>query len=54
MEMDDAETVGAAGLLQAEEIATAIYKRNEVEAATKKDIHIYAGILSLENSLQLH
>ena len=37
MEVDDAQTVGAAGLLDAEAI-TAIYKRNEVEAATKKDI----------------
>ena len=35
MEVDDAQTVGATGLLDAEAI-TAIYKRNEVEAATKK------------------
>ena len=39
VEMDDAQTVGAAGLLEAEAITTAIYKRNEVEAVTRKDIH---------------
>ena len=39
VEMDDAQTVGAAGLLEAEATTTAIYKRNEVEAVTRKDIH---------------
>ena len=53
MEMDDAKTVGAAGLLEAEEIATAIYKRNEVEAATKSDVHT-RELFHLKNSLRLH
>ena len=39
MEINDGQTVGAAGLLEAEATITAIYKRNEVEAATQKDIH---------------
>eukprot|EP00434_Breviolum_minutum_P025963 symbB.v1.2.022953.t1/scaffold2070.1/size90664/1 len=39
MEVDDAQTLGAAGLLEAKAITTAIYKRNEVEAATKDGIH---------------
>ena len=39
MEVDDAQTLGAAGLLEANAITTVIYKRNEVEAATKDGIH---------------
>ena len=36
---DDAKTLGAVGLFEAEVIATVIYKRNNVEAATKADVH---------------
>ena len=39
MEMEDAQTLGAAGLLEAEESTTVIYKRNEAEASTKDDVH---------------
>ena len=39
MEMEDAQTLGAAGLLEAEEPTTVIYKRNEAEASTKDDVH---------------
>ena len=39
MEMDDAQTLGAAGLLEAGATTTVIYKRNEVEASTKRDVH---------------
>ena len=39
MEMDDAQTLEAAGLLDAEATtATVIYKRNEANAAAKKDV----------------
>ena len=36
--MDDAQALGKTGLLEAEATATVIYKRNEVEAATKADV----------------
>ena len=36
--IDDAETLEAAGLLGAESLVTVTYTRNEVEAATKRDI----------------
>ena len=39
MEMEDAQTLGATGLLEAEEPTTVIYKRNEAEASTKDDVH---------------
>ena len=38
IEMDDAQTLGATGLLDAQ-APTVIYKRNEVEASTKRDVH---------------
>eukprot|EP00434_Breviolum_minutum_P000354 symbB.v1.2.000299.t1/scaffold6.1/size569917/2 len=37
--IDDAETLDAAGFLRAESPVTVMYTRNEVEAATKHDIH---------------
>ena len=37
--IDDAETLDSAGLLGAEALVTVTYTRNEVEAATKHDIH---------------
>ena len=37
--MDDAQTPGAAGLLEAEAPTTVIYKRNEAEASAKDDVH---------------
>ena len=43
VEMDDAQTVGAAGLLEAEAITTAIYKRKEVEAVTRKKTSIHGN-----------
>ena len=39
MEMDDAQTLGAVGLLEAEAPTTVIYKRNEAEASTKADVY---------------
>ena len=39
VEMDDAQTLGAAGLLEAEAPTTVIYRRNEVEASAKDDVH---------------
>ena len=39
IEMDDAQTLGAAGLLEAEAPTTVIYRRNEAEASTKDDVH---------------
>ena len=36
---DDAKTLGAVGLFKPEVIATVIYKRNNVEAATKAEVH---------------
>ena len=39
MEMEDAQTLGATGLLEAEEPTTVIYKRNEAEASTQDDVH---------------
>ena len=39
MELDDAQTLGAAGLLEAETPTTVIYKRNEAEASTKDGVH---------------
>ena len=38
IEMEDAQTLGATGLLEAE-APTVIYKRNEAEASTKDDVH---------------
>ena len=38
MEMDDAQELGIAGLLEAEAIPIVIYNRNEVEAATQADV----------------
>ena len=37
--VDDAQDLGKTGLLEAEAVATVIYKRNEVEAATGADVH---------------
>ena len=39
MEMEDAQTLGETGLLEAEAPRTVIYKRNEAEASTKDDVH---------------
>ena len=39
--IDDAETLDAAGLLGAEPLVTVTYTRNEVEAATYKDVHTH-------------
>ena len=39
MEMEDAQTLGATGLLEAEAPTTVIYKRNEAEASKKRDVH---------------
>ena len=39
MEMDDTQDLGKTGLLEAEALATVIYKRNEVEAATQAEVH---------------
>ena len=38
MKLDDAQELGTTGLLEAEALPTIIYKRNEVEAATKADV----------------
>ena len=37
MEMEDAQTLGATGLFEAEAPTTVIYKRNEAEASTRQD-----------------
>ena len=39
MEMEDGQTLGATGLLEAEAPTTVIYRRNEAEASTKDDVH---------------
>ena len=39
MALDDAQTLGAAGLLEAEATTTVIYKRNEAEASTKDEVY---------------
>ena len=38
VKMDDAQELGKTSLLEEEAVATVIYKRNEVEAATKADV----------------
>ena len=40
MKMDDTQDLGKTGLLEAETVATVIYKRNEVEAATQAEVHL--------------
>ena len=40
MKMDDAQDLGKTGLLEALALATVIYKRNEVEAATQAEVHL--------------